>query len=222
MSTKSSVNIQQSILQQKFLPLFTSSQFDEYRRVLQSCYDNNILAFEFTNRLSDSLTLFKQLKKICIEELPGMLLGVGTIKNAEQAKEFIDAGAEFLVSPLLLKEIADAAQAADILWIPGCATPTEVGTAENWKLKLIKIFPARQLGGPAFIKAIKDVFPHMLLMATGGVEPTQPDLQSWFNAGVAAVGIGSKLFPKELLQKENREKLHKHVEQINFFILTYK
>lgn len=218
MQINSPAVIQQKILETKFLPLFTSDKIDVCKTVLYAAFNAGIRGFEFTNRHQNSFVIFKELEKICSAELPGMQLGIGTIKNAEQAQQFIDAGAHFLVSPLLLQEIADVVKAANILWIPGCATASEIGCAENWGLNFVKIFPAKQLGGPAFIKAMKEVFPKMHMLATGGVEPTRADLQSWFNAGTDAVGIGSKLFSKELIEANDEKKLTANIVHLNNYI----
>jgi 2-dehydro-3-deoxyphosphogluconate aldolase/(4S)-4-hydroxy-2-oxoglutarate aldolase len=212
MIQKNADQIRQAIIDARFLPLFTTADMDIAKNVLQASYKAGINAFEFTNRTENALALFTELKTFCSSQLPGMLLGIGTIKNKEQARQFMDAGADFFVSPLILPEIFDITQQYQKLWIPGCGTSTEIGLAENWGLRLIKIFPARQLGGPAFIKAIKAVFPQMQLLATGGVEPTEADLRSWFESGVEAAGIGSQLFPKTMLQDSNA--LYAHLKKI--------
>lgn len=206
------------ITEERFLPLFSSTDIEESKKVLNACYQSGIRVFEFTNRYPNSPQLFSQLKKYCETSLPGMLLGIGTIKNAAQAKEYIDIGADFLISPLVLKEIFLIAQKQNMIWIPGCATATEIGMAENLEIKLVKIFPARQLGGPAFIKAVKSVFPDIMMIATGGVLPEEDDLHLWFDSGVTSVGIGSQLFPIEILNDSNTQKLEKHLVKIRQLI----
>ncbi|MNR40159.1 KHG/KDPG aldolase [compost metagenome] len=97
------------------------------------------------------------------------------------------------------------------MWIPGCATPSEIALAENWGLSLVKIFPAKQLGGYSYIEVIKSVFPKMLFMATGGVEPNKEDIEKWYSAGVSSVGLGAKLFPKEMLSNHEYDKMSAHL-----------
>ena len=131
-------------------------------------------------------------------EMPGMLLGVGTIKNMQHATDYMNAGADLLVSPGFVKEVADYSVANDIFYAPGCMTPSEIIAAENAGLKFIKLFPGNMLG-PSFLSGIKDIFPKLLFMPTGGVDTTKENIAGWFKAGVCAVGMGSKLVSKEVM-----------------------
>lgn len=203
--------IQNYILQEKFIPLYTHTDFEVCKNVMRICYENGIKVFEFTNRHTNSFEIFTKLKQYRDAELPEMIIGIGTIKNAFQAERFIKAGADFLISPVVLVEIQEVCKRENIFWIPGCATPTEVCLAENWNLSLVKIFPAKQLGGPSYIEAIKAVFPRMQFMATGGVEATREDVQKWYNSGVSSVGLGSQLFPKQLIEEKEYEKMGVHL-----------
>ena len=208
-----------SLVQQTgFIPLFTHTDIGICRNVLKASYDAGVRIFEFTNRNANSFDIFIEFRKYCSEQLPGMVLGIGTIKNAQQANQFIHAGADFLISPLILEEIQQVAAAHKKLWIPGCATASEIGLAEYWGLDTVKIFPARQLGGPGFIKAVKAVFPNMRFVATGGVEPTDEDISNWFKGGVAAVGIGSQLFPAEWLANGELALVTNHIKKIIQYI----
>ena len=208
-----------SLVQQTgFVPLFTHTDISICRNVLKASYNAGVRIFEFTNRNANSFDIFIELRKYCSEQLPGMVLGIGTIKNAQQANQFIHAGADFLISPLILEEIQQVAAAHKKLWIPGCATASEIGLAEYWGLDTVKIFPARQLGGPGFIKAVKAVFPAMRFVATGGVEPTDEDISNWFKGGVAAVGIGSQLFPAEWLANGELALVTNHIKKIIQYI----
>jgi 2-dehydro-3-deoxyphosphogluconate aldolase/(4S)-4-hydroxy-2-oxoglutarate aldolase len=135
-------------------------------------------------------------------EMPGLLLGIGTIKNRETASKFIDAGADFLVSPGFVQEVADLAASAEIFYAPGCMTPSEIIAAENAGIKFIKLFPGNLLG-PEYLTSIKDIFPSLLFMPTGGVDTTQENIAGWFKAGVCAVGMGSKLISKKLMEQKD-------------------
>jgi 2-dehydro-3-deoxyphosphogluconate aldolase/(4S)-4-hydroxy-2-oxoglutarate aldolase len=134
--------------------------------------------------------------------MPGLLLGIGTVKNLAQAKEYISAGADFLVSPGFVLEIAEYAVSNDIFYAPGCMTPTEIIAAENAGVKFIKLFPGNMLG-PEFLSGIKDIFPKLLFMPTGGVDTTKENIEGWFKAGVCAVGMGSKLISKKLMEQKD-------------------
>lgn len=205
-----------------FMPLFTNADAEICKKVLKASYEGGIRLFEFTNRNASALEIFKMLRQYCDEHLPGMALGIGTIKNAKQAQQFIDAGADFLISPLILEEIYEVSSRHNKLWMPGCATPTEIGMAENWGIELVKIFPAKQLGGPAFIKAVKAVFPAVKYLTTGGVEPAREDLEKWFAAGTDAVGIGSQLFPPDWLASDQYENVTEQIRRIMADIQSIK
>ena len=135
-----------------------------------------------------------------------MYLGIGTIKNAAQAQAFIDAGADYIISPGLVEEAAAVADKNNVLWVTGCMTPTEIIKAENLGAKLIKIFPGNILG-PGFVSGIKELFSGLQFMITGGVEPEEANLRGWFGAGVAAVGMGSKLITKTSLENKDYSKI---------------
>src|SRR5699024_2724904 len=146
-----------------------------------------------------ALENFKLLRKVCNEELKDMQLGVGTVKNKEDAENFILAGTDFIVCPGLVKQEAKKANDHDLLCIQGCMTPSETIQADNMAAKMIKLFPGRLLG-PSFVKSIKFLFPNLLFMPTGGVKVTEENLSGWFGSGVCAVGMGSKLIRKDLLE----------------------
>jgi 2-dehydro-3-deoxyphosphogluconate aldolase/(4S)-4-hydroxy-2-oxoglutarate aldolase len=135
-----------------------------------------------------------------------MYLGVGTIKNAEAAQAFIDAGADYIISPGLVEDAARVADANKMLWVPGCMTPSEIIRAEQLGAKLVKLFPGNILG-PSFLSAIKELFPNLLFMPTGGVEVEKENLSGWFRAGVCAVGMGSKLITKSALENKDYERI---------------
>ena len=155
---------------------------------MHALYDAGIKTVEYTNRGENALSNFSVMKKMLDADLPGLHLGIGTIKNKEQAKQFIDAGADYIICPSMNEEVASITHDAGLLWIPGCMTATEIAAAENAGATLVKIFPGSLLG-PGYIHAIKDLFPGLKFMPTGGVEAEKKNLQSWFASGVVAVGI---------------------------------
>ena len=191
-----------ALLQQRLLPLFYHDDAATCINILQSLYDAGIRIVEYTNRGPNALANFGELRKAATENMPGLLLGIGTIKNTITANQYMDAGADFIVCPTTEPTVGSAVINAGLLWIPGCMTPTEIATAEAAGAKLVKIFPGNVLG-PSFITAIKDLFPGMLFMPTGGVETTAENLAAWFNAGVVAVGMGSKLVSGTLVEKKD-------------------
>jgi 2-dehydro-3-deoxyphosphogluconate aldolase/(4S)-4-hydroxy-2-oxoglutarate aldolase len=153
--------------------------------------------------------------------MPGLLMGVGTIKNLQQAEDYLKAGADFLVSPGFVAEVASYAVSKDIFYAPGCMTPSEIIAAENAGIKFIKLFPGNMLG-PEFLSGIKDIFPKLLFMPTGGVDTTKENIEGWFQAGVCAVGMGSKLISKKLMEQKDYLTIEKMTREVLALISTIK
>jgi 2-dehydro-3-deoxyphosphogluconate aldolase/(4S)-4-hydroxy-2-oxoglutarate aldolase len=205
MITKSQV--QDAIVLQGVLPLFYNESIKVSIEITQALYKAGIRVIEYTNRGGAALENFKALKQLQQQELPGLHLGIGTIKSAEEALQFVDAGADFLISPLVSPNVAAVAAANNMLWIPGCMTPTEMYQAQELGAALVKLFPANILG-PAFVSAVKELFPGLLMMPTGGVEMSQENINAWFKAGVSAVGMGSKLITTDMLNNQAYNELY--------------
>jgi 2-dehydro-3-deoxyphosphogluconate aldolase / (4S)-4-hydroxy-2-oxoglutarate aldolase len=191
---------------QGVLPLFFYKDTEVSIDVLRALYQSGIRTVEYTNRGEAALNNFRKMRSVLDSELKGMYLGVGTIKNAEAAQAFIDAGADYIISPGLVEDAARVADANKMLWVPGCMTPSEIIRAEQLGAKLVKLFPGNILG-PSFLSAIKELFPNLLFMPTGGVEVEKENLSGWFKAGVCAVGMGSKLITKSALENKDYERI---------------
>ena len=194
--------ISDAIVQQGILPLYFNPEEAVSVDILKALYNAGIKAVEYTNRGEAALANFTKMVEVRNATMPGLLLGVGTIKNLQQANDYISAGADFLVSPGFVKEVADFAISQDIFYAPGCMTPTEIIAAENAGIKFIKLFPGNILG-TEFLTTIKDIFPKLLFMPTGGVDATKESIESWYKAGVCAVGMGSKLVSKKLMESKD-------------------
>ncbi|MFD2561330.1 bifunctional 4-hydroxy-2-oxoglutarate aldolase/2-dehydro-3-deoxy-phosphogluconate aldolase [Aquimarina rubra] len=179
------------------VPLFYHKNIDISKKVIKACYDGGSRVFEFTNRGDHAQDIFTELSKWIDDELPGMILGIGSIVDAGTASLFIQKGANFIVSPVLNPEIAKVCNRRKIAWLPGCATLTEINYAEELGAEIVKIFPAAQVGGPDFVKGVKAPCPWTSIMPSGGVTPEEKNLTDWFNAGVHCVGMGSKLITKD-------------------------
>ncbi len=191
-----------AIKAQGILPLFYNEDKDLCLQLTQTLYNAGVRVIEFTNRGDAAFENFKAMVALKNSTLPDLVLAVGTIRTAEQATKFINAGADFLISPVFDASVCDVAYLQKILWIPGCMTPTEIHVAENAGCKLVKLFPGNVLGTD-FLSAIKELFPNMLFMPTGGVDVTEASIGAWYKAGVCAVGLGSKLISKDLLAKKD-------------------
>ena len=205
---ESKEEIIQVIIDQGMLPLFFHKSEIVSAGVVRALYRAGVRVIEYTNRGEAALKNFKILKELQASEMPDLLLGIGTIKTAMEATEFAKAGADFIVAPIVNPDVAAVATKHQLLWIPGCMTPTEIHTAQSLGAKLIKIFPANILG-PAYISSIKDLFPGQLFLPTGGVKLERENIKAWFKSGVCAVGIGSKLITKEVMENGDYEQLYK-------------
>lgn len=194
------------IEKQGVLPLFFNKDESLSLEILKVLYEAGIRFVEYTNRGEAALNNFKAMRKLCDSELPGMYLGIGTIKSAEVANAFVEAGADFLISPVFDSSVCDVAYLNKLLWVPGCMTPSEIHAAEKAGCKVVKLFPGNVLG-PGFVGAIKELFPNLKFMPTGGVELEASNLKAWFKSGVVAVGMGSKLITKEIMEKRDFETL---------------
>lgn len=191
-----------TIIAQGILPLYFYPDTVVSIAVLQTLYDAGIRAVEYTNRGEAALENFKAMVQERDAKMPDMLLGIGTIKNAKQAQEFIDAHADYLISPGMVAEVADLAAEKDILYIPGAMSATEIIMAENAGCTFVKLFPGNLLG-TGFVSAIKDIFPAVKFMVTGGVEVDEQNIKDWFKSGITAVGLGSKVIAKDTLENKN-------------------
>lgn len=186
------------------VPVFYHSDPEVSKQVLKACYAGGVRAFEFTNRGDFAHEVFGELLKFARKECPEMILGIGSIVDAPTASLYIQLGANFLVGPLFNPEVAKVANRRLVPYAPGCGTVSEVGYAQEAGCDLCKVFPGDVLG-PAFVKGLKAPMPWSNLMVTGGVKPEMNNLKAWFDAGVTCVGMGSNLFPNNLIQNKNWE-----------------
>ena len=209
------------IPEQGILPLYFYKDTSVSLEVLKALYKAGIRAVEYTNRGEAALNNFKSMRALCDTQLKGMYLGIGTIKNGEMAQSFIDAGADFLICPGLVESVAEVADKNNMLWVPGCMTPTEIIRAEQLGAKMVKLFPGNLLG-PSFLQAIKELFPDILFMPTGGVDVSEENLKGWFNAGVCAVGMGSKLITKVMLENKQYDELVELTEKVIALVKSCK
>ncbi|MBN8863824.1 MAG: bifunctional 4-hydroxy-2-oxoglutarate aldolase/2-dehydro-3-deoxy-phosphogluconate aldolase [Sphingobacteriales bacterium] len=200
------------ISEQGLLPLFYHADSAVCTDVVRALYGAGIRVVEFTNRGAQALENLKQLHQLRLQELPDLIIGAGTITTADQANRFLDAGADFLVSPVFDNDVCDVAYLRKVLWIPGCMTPTEIHVAESAGCRFVKLFPGNVLGF-GFVSAIKELFPGMSFMPTGGVEVSRDNLKSWFDAGVCAVGLGSKLISKQLLDDKGFDTIERKTKE---------
>lgn len=197
MAQYSRLEVAQVMKNTGLVPLFFNSDIEKSKKVLKACYDGGARLLEFTARGDFALEVFAQLTKYAISELPGMIMGVGSVTDAAAASLYMQNGANFIVTPVLREDIAIICNRRKVLWSPGCGSLTEIGRAEELGCEIVKLFPGG-IYGPDFVKAIKGPCEWTSIMPTGGVSPTKENLKGWFNAGVTCVGMGSKLIVKDV------------------------
>lgn len=184
------------------VPLFYHPDIALGKKVLKACFDGGARLMEFTARGDFAHEVFLELNKYAVKELPGMIMGVGSITDAGAASMFMQMGANFIVTPSLREDIAKVCNRRKVLWSPGCGSLTEINAAEELGCEVVKLFPGSTYG-PGFVKAIKGPQPWTSIMPTGGVSTDEENLKGWFDAGVTCVGMGSKLISKEILNAQD-------------------
>ena len=210
MAQYSRIEVVQQMKESGMVPLFYHPDIKVAKAVLKACYDGGARLMEFTNRGDFAIEIFTDLIKYAIAELPGMILGVGSVTDAASASQYMLAGANFVVTPVFREDIAVVCNRRKVLWSPGCGSLTEIAIAEEMGCELVKLFPGSTYG-PGFVKAIKGPQPWTSIMPTGGVSTEESNLRGWFDAGVTCVGMGSKLISKEILESKDYAKLEKDV-----------
>ena len=197
MANFSRIEVAEVMKQTGLVPLFYNSDLEISKKVVKACYDGGARLLEFTARGDFAHEVFGELTKYAIKELPGMIMGVGSVTDAAAASRFMALGANFIVTPVLREDIAIVCNRRKVMWSPGCGSLTEICRAEELGCEVVKLFPGG-IYGPDFVKAIKGPQPWTSIMPTGGVSPTKESIEKWFNAGVTCVGMGSKLIKKEI------------------------
>ncbi|MBN1599313.1 MAG: bifunctional 4-hydroxy-2-oxoglutarate aldolase/2-dehydro-3-deoxy-phosphogluconate aldolase [Bacteroidales bacterium] len=203
-----------TIISEGFVPLFYNTDVEIVKKVIKACYDGGGRIFEFTNRGDFAHEVFSEINKWVSKECPGLIIGVGSVVDSATTSLYIQLGANFIVSPLLNNDMAKICNRRKITWIPGCATLSEINSAEEVGAEIVKIFPAKEIGGPDFVKAIKSPCPWINIMASGGVTTEHDNIKAWFDAGVTCIGMGSGLFKKELIKEQNFGELSRKVSEV--------
>ena len=210
MAQYSRIQVIRQMEESGMVPLFYHSDIKVVKSVVRACYDGGARLIEFTNRGDLAIDIFSELMSYVISELPSLIVGVGSVTDAESASRYMMAGANFVVTPVFRNDIAVVCNRRKVLWSPGCGSLTEITKAEEMGCELVKLFPGGTYG-PSFVKAIKGPQPWTLIMPTGGVTTEENNLRGWFDSGVLCVGIGSKLISKEILLNKDYVRLKKDV-----------
>ena len=221
MAQYSRIQVINKMMESRMVPLFYHSDFQVAKNILQACYNGGARLIEFTNRGDFAIKVFSELIKFASKELPGMIVGIGSVTDSAAASQYMLLGANFVVTPVLREDIAIVCNRRKVLWVPGCGSLSEIAKAEEMGCELIKLFPGN-VYGPDFIKSVKAPQPWSSIMPTGGVSIEQSNLLGWFKAGADCVGLGSKLISKEILMNEDFKKLEKNVFDTLQFIKKIK
>jgi len=200
------------ILEIGLLPVFYNKDAKVAEKIIQACVGGGATVIEFTNRGDLAHEVFSELSKWSQKELPGVILGAGTIIDPSTAGLYINCGANFIVGPVFNPDVAKICNRRKVAYIPGCMTPSEISAAEEMGIDIVKVFPGNVVG-PEFIKAILGPCPWSRLMPSGGVEVTRQNISCWIKAGAAALNIGSNLIKKDLVKAGNFNGIKKLVEQ---------
>jgi len=204
------------------VPVFYNKNAEVCKNVVKACYDGGVRVFEFTNRGDFATLVFAELNKWTIENCPEMILGVGSVIDEGTAAMYLALGANFIVSPVIDEGTARVCNKRKVFWSPGCGSVTEINRAHELGAEVVKIFPGSQVGGPEFVKAVKGPMPWASLMPTGGVTPDEANLKAWFIADVTCVGMGSQLFPDEVLEEGNYSLITEKCREVLKIIKKYQ
>ncbi|MDC6386392.1 bifunctional 4-hydroxy-2-oxoglutarate aldolase/2-dehydro-3-deoxy-phosphogluconate aldolase [Flagellimonas taeanensis] len=210
MATFTRIQVVQAMEEIGMIPLFYTSDVALGKKVLKACYDGGARLMEFTARGDFAHEVFGELNTYALKELPGMMMGVGSVTDAASASLYMALGANFVVTPVLREDIAIVCNRRKVLWSPGCGSLTEIARAEELGCEIVKLFPGSAYG-PEYVKAIKAPQPWTRIMPTGGVTTDKDNLKAWFDAGVTCVGMGSNLIGNEVLISRDFEGLKERV-----------
>ena len=221
MAQYSRIQVINKMMELRMVPLFYNSDFHVAKNILQACYNGGARLIEFTNRGDFAIEVFSKLIKFASKELPGMIVGIGSVTDSAAASQYMLLGANFVVTPVLREDIAIVCNRRKVLWIPGCGSLSEIAKAEEMGCEFIKLFPGN-VYGPDFIKSVKAPQPWSSIMPTGGVSIEKSNLLGWFKGGADCVGLGSQLISKEVLINQDFKKLEKNVLDTIQFIQKIK
>lgn len=221
MAQYSRIEVATAMKETGLVPLFFSNDTELGKQVLKSCYKGGARLMEFTARGDFAHEVFGELTKYVLRELPGMVMGVGSVTDGAAASLYMALGANFIVTPVLREDIAVVCNRRKVLWSAGCGSLAEIAKAEELGCEIVKLFPG-EIYGPQFVKAVKGPQPWTSIMPTGGVSPTKENLAAWFEAGVTCVGMGSQLISKDILANKDFALLEKNVKHVLQTIQTVR
>lgn len=217
MAKYSRLKVLTSMIEVGMVPVFYHADPQTAIPVVEACLEGGVRCFEFTNRGDGAHEVFREVA-LYFQNDDRLILGAGSVLDPATAALYIQLGANFIVGPVLNAEVARVCNRRKVAYSPGCGTLSEISQAEELGVEICKIFPGTAVGGPGFVKDVLGPMPWTRLMPTGGVEPTRENLNAWFTAGVACVGMGSKLFPADAIKAGDFASITENVRQALGFI----
>jgi 2-dehydro-3-deoxyphosphogluconate aldolase/(4S)-4-hydroxy-2-oxoglutarate aldolase len=197
MARFSRLDVLNRIVDVGLVPVFYNSDVEVASQVLAACAGGGLTLFEFTNRGDHAIDVFRALAQDVTRRAPDLILGAGSIIDEPTAALYVAQGANFIVGPSFNERVAQFCNRRKVAYLPGCATLTEIATAEESGVEIVKLFPCESVGGPEFVKALLGPCPWTRILATGLREVSPVALRAWFTAGIVAAGVGRELFRKE-------------------------
>ena len=222
MALHSRLHVFNTMVETGLIPVFYNPDPETARRIVEACFAGGTRVIEFTNRGDFAVNVFREVRQHCIQTYPDLVFGVGSVVDAPTAALYIANGADFVVGPILNPEVARLCNRRKIAYSPGCATLSEISEAEELGVEIVKIFPGATVGGPSLVKAVRGPCPWTRIMPTGGVEPTEESIRSWFEAGVVCVGMGSKLITKQDVADGNFAAITDRCQRVLSWIKQYR
>lgn len=196
---------------QGICPVFYHPEVEACLGIIRAAARAGAPVIEFTDRGDHAADLFAELTKTLSRTDPEVILGIGSIVDPGTAALYLSRGARFVVSPCGVEAVAKLCNRKRVAYMPGCGSVTEISQAHEWGCDVVKLFPGAQVGGPAFVKAVMGPMPWTKIMPTGGVEPEEASLKAWFDAGIIAAGMGSRLIPDKLVDEADWDALEAHI-----------
>ena len=206
-----------TMIETGLVPVFYNADIDTASQIVRACLDGGVRCVEFTNRGDQAHLVFQELIQH-FQDDERAILGAGSVVDPGTASLYMQLGANYIVGPVMDKEVARVCNRRKIPYSPGCGSLNEISAAEELGVEICKIFPGSLVGGPAFVKAIRGPMPWTRIMPTGGVSPTEENIRAWFEAGVACVGMGSKLVTRELVAAGNFQAITENARQVMAWI----
>lgn len=200
------------------VPVFYHGDLETVTQAAAACAAGGLTVFEFTNRGDHAIDVFAALERRATQQTPGVILGAGSIADEATAALYVAHGANFIVCASFNERVARFCNRRKIAYLPGCATATEIATAEEAGVEIVKLFPCELVGGPEFVKAVLGPCPWTRIMVTGLREVSKPALANWFKSGIVAAGIGRELLKQEYIEQRDYAAITRRAAEIRQWI----